>query len=119
MTYNMIKTQMFLHQALDYSQIYNFTLDHDYKNKIIIMLKDVGISKSKSIYIYIYIWIFWTYGSILVEYIKVHKEIEMILWTFDKEKKLLKHGEFSWKFCSCNFESIKNYFKNEMIFLEM
>jgi hypothetical protein len=41
MTYNMIKIQMFLHQTLNYSQIYNFTLDHDYKFKIIIVLKDV------------------------------------------------------------------------------
>jgi len=37
MTYNMIKNQNFLHQALHYSQIYNFTLNHDYKFKIIIM----------------------------------------------------------------------------------
>jgi len=47
MTYNIIKTQIILHQALDYSQIFNFTFDHDYKFKIIIVLKD--LSKSKSI----------------------------------------------------------------------
>jgi len=41
MSYKTIKTQFFLHEALDYSQTYNLTLDHDYKNKIIIMLKDV------------------------------------------------------------------------------
>jgi hypothetical protein len=41
MTYNMIKTQFVLHQALDYSQIYNLTLDHDYKFKIIIVFKNV------------------------------------------------------------------------------
>jgi hypothetical protein len=41
MTYNMIKTQFFLHQALYYNQIYNFTLDNDYKFKIIVVLKDV------------------------------------------------------------------------------
>jgi hypothetical protein len=29
-----MKTQNVLHQALDYSQIYNFTLDHDYKFKL-------------------------------------------------------------------------------------
>jgi hypothetical protein len=40
-TYNMIKTQIFLHQALHYSQIYNSTLNHDYKFKTIIMLKDI------------------------------------------------------------------------------
>jgi hypothetical protein len=37
MTYNMIKSQFFLRQALHYSQIYNFTLNYDYKFKIIIM----------------------------------------------------------------------------------
>jgi hypothetical protein len=36
-----MKTQFFLYQPLDYSQIYNFTLDHDYKFKIIIVFKDV------------------------------------------------------------------------------
>jgi len=41
MTYNIIKVQFSLHQALDYSQIYNFTLNHDYKFKIIILLKNV------------------------------------------------------------------------------
>jgi hypothetical protein len=30
---------MFLHQALHHSEIYNFTLDHDYKFKIIITCK--------------------------------------------------------------------------------
>jgi IS4 transposase len=51
MTYNMIKNQLFLHQAIDYSQIYNFTLDYDYKFKTIIMFKNVWISKSKSVYV--------------------------------------------------------------------
>jgi hypothetical protein len=75
---------------------------------------------------------FWTYESLLLEYIKVQKKLEIIQWTFDKEKRLLrqkticphvflecfkhikgllKHGEFSWKFCSCNFGSIRVYFK--------
>jgi hypothetical protein len=75
---------------------------------------------------------FWTYGSLLVEYIKVHKKIETICWTFIKEKDFWykkttcphaflkgfkhikgfsKHGEFSWKFWSCNFESIRIDFK--------
>jgi hypothetical protein len=49
MTYNMIKTQSFLHQALDYSQIYNFTLNHDYKFKIIIVEKDIRVLKYKTI----------------------------------------------------------------------
>jgi hypothetical protein len=52
---------------------------------------------------YFIFWMFWTYGSILVEYIKVHKKIEMIWWTFDEEKKLLKQKNhlstcFSWVF---------------------
>jgi hypothetical protein len=34
MTYNMIETHFFKHQALPYSQIYKFTLNHDYKFKI-------------------------------------------------------------------------------------
>jgi hypothetical protein len=34
MTYKMIKTQMFLHQTLQYSQIHNSTLNHDYKFKL-------------------------------------------------------------------------------------
>jgi hypothetical protein len=80
---------------------------------------------------------FWTHGSLFVEYIKVKKKFEMIWWTFDKGKGLLiqkttcphaflewfkhikgflKHGEFSWKFCSCNFESIKTYLKNNFFF---
>jgi len=58
MTYNMIKTYFFLHQALDYNQIYNFTLNHYYKFKIIIMFKDVWISKSKSIYVFYFFWMF-------------------------------------------------------------
>jgi hypothetical protein len=35
MTYNMIKTQFVLHRDLHYGQIYNFTLNHDYKFKTI------------------------------------------------------------------------------------
>jgi len=74
---------------------------------------------------------FWTHGSLLVEYIKVHKKLKMIWWIFDKKKRLLKqktcphvffecfkhikrhlkHCEFSWKLCSFNFENIKFYFK--------
>jgi len=54
MKYNMIKTQFFLHQALDYNHIYNFTLDHDYKFKILIVLKHVWVSKFKSIYVFLF-----------------------------------------------------------------
>jgi hypothetical protein len=34
MTYNMIKIQIFLCQALYYNQIYNFILNHDYNFKL-------------------------------------------------------------------------------------
>jgi hypothetical protein len=43
MTYNMRETQLFLHQTLLYSLIYNFILNHDYKLKTIIVLKDVQL----------------------------------------------------------------------------
>ncbi len=64
MTYNIVKTHFFVYQALHYSQIYNFTFNHDYKFKTIIVLKDVRISKSKK-YMYFYFlkilntWIFF------------------------------------------------------------
>jgi hypothetical protein len=37
---------------------------------------------------------------------------------FKHIKGLLKHGEFSWKFCNCNFENIRIYFKNKTYFLK-
>ncbi len=43
-----------MYQALHYSQIYNFTLNHDYKFKTIIVLKDVQISKSKKVYVFLF-----------------------------------------------------------------
>jgi hypothetical protein len=78
-------------------------------------------------YMFLFWGMFWTHGSFLVEYIKVHKKIEMIWWTFGKEKELLKLKKphvhmfflsalniYSWNMvlCSCNFESIRTYFKN-------
>jgi hypothetical protein len=45
MTYNMIQTQKNLHHTLRYNQIYNFNLNHDYKFKTIIMLKDIRVLK--------------------------------------------------------------------------
>jgi len=48
----MIKTQKKLHQALHYSQIYNFYLNHDYKFKTRIVLKHIQILKSKNAYIF-------------------------------------------------------------------
>jgi hypothetical protein len=72
----MIKTQLFLHQALDYSQIYNFTLDYDYKFKIIIMLKDVSTSKSKSIYVYIFFECFEHMDPFLWNILKFTKKLK-------------------------------------------
>jgi hypothetical protein len=37
MTYNIMKTQFLKYQTLHYNQIYNFTLNHDYKFKTITM----------------------------------------------------------------------------------
>ncbi len=37
--------------------------------------------------------------------------------SFKHIKGLLKHSEFSWKFCSCNFESIRIYFNYLFIYL--
>jgi hypothetical protein len=54
MIYNMIKIQIFLHQALHYNQIYNFTLNHDYKFKTIIVFKDIQVLKFKKVYMYFY-----------------------------------------------------------------
>jgi Zn-dependent protease len=73
MMYNMIKTQMFLYQTLYYSQIYNFTLNHDYKFKIIIVLKGIWVLKFKKYICISFFWMFWAHGCLLVEYIKIHE----------------------------------------------
>jgi hypothetical protein len=133
MTYNMIKTQFFLYQALHYSQIYNFILNHDYKFKIIIVLKDVWASKSKKVYVFLFFECFEHMDPFLWNILKFTKKLKWFgehlirkkcFWNkkkttcpctffeyFKHIEGLLKHGEFSWKFCSCNFESIRNYFK--------
>jgi hypothetical protein len=54
MTYNMIKNHFFWHQTLHYNQIYNFSLNHDHKFKIIKMFKDIRISKSKRVYVFLF-----------------------------------------------------------------
>jgi hypothetical protein len=90
MTYNIIKIQFSLHQALDYSQIYNFTLNHDYKFKIIILLKNVWISKFKNIYVFLFFEFFEHMDPFLWNILKFSKKIEMIWWTFDFLKKNLK-----------------------------
>jgi hypothetical protein len=133
MTHNMMKNQMFLHQALDYNQIYNFTLDHDYKFKIIIMFKNVWVSKSKSVYVFLFFECFEHMDPILWNTLKFTKKLKWFgeilirkknFWNkkttcphaflecFKQIRGCLKHGEFSWKFCSCSFKSIIIYFKN-------
>ncbi len=131
-TYNMIKTQFVLHLALHYNQIYNFIWNYDYKFKTIIVFKDVLISKSKKVYVFLFFECFEHMDPFLLEYIKVHKKLNWFgehlirkndFWNkkptcphaflecFKHIKGLLNHGGFSWKFCSCNFEST-TYFKN-------
>jgi len=110
--------------------MYNFTLDHDYQFKIIIIiLKDVRVSKFKHVHVF-YFECFEHMDPFVWNILKVTKKL-MIWWTFDKKKGfwnkkttcphvfleclkhikgLLKHGEFLWKFCSCNFESVRIYF---------
>jgi hypothetical protein len=121
-----------LHQALDFSQIYNFALSHDYKFKTKIVLKDVWVSKSKSIYVFLFFECFEHMDPFLWSILKFTKNLKWFgehlirkkyFWNkkttcphaflecFKYIKGLLKHGEFSWKFCSYNFESIRIYFK--------
>jgi hypothetical protein len=86
MTYNMVKTQMFLHQALHYNQIYNFTLNHDYKFKTIIVFKDIWILKSKRVYVFLFFECFEQMDPFLWNILKFTKKIETIWSTFDKGK---------------------------------
>jgi len=82
-------------------------------------------------YMYFYFLNVLTHGSLLVKYIKVHKKNlinKKEFWNkkttcphvffecFKHIKGFLKHSEFSWKLCSCNFENIKTYFKILTIF---
>jgi hypothetical protein len=81
------------------------------------LLEAYIISMPIKCYVFIF-WLFWTYGSLLVEYIKVHKKLKwfgehlikkknfwnkkttcphVFLECFKHIKRLLKHGEFSWK----------------------
>jgi len=77
MTYNMIKTSSFLHQALHYSQMYNFTLNHDYKFKT---------RKSKMTFEY--------YNLKRYMYFECFKHMEPFLWNILKfTKKLKQFGE--------------------------
>jgi hypothetical protein len=76
MTYNMIKTQCFWHQALHCNQIYNFILDHDYKFKTIIVFKDIQVLKSKRVYVFLFFECF--------------EHMDLFLWNILKFTKKLK-----------------------------
>ncbi len=74
----MIKTQIVLHQALHYSQICNFTLNHEYKFKTIIVLKDIGVLKSEKAYVVQFFECFEHMDPFLWNILKFTKKIEMI-----------------------------------------
>ncbi len=122
-----------MHQALDYNQIYNFTLDHDYKFKIIMVFKNVWVSKSKNVNVFLFFECFEHMDPVLWNILNFTKKLKWLgellirkktfetkkttcphafLECFKHIKGCLKQGEFSWKFCSCNFESIIIYLKN-------
>ncbi len=114
--HNMIKTQLFLHQALHYNQIYNFTLKHDYKFKTIIMFKDVWISNFKR-YMFFFFECFEHMDPFLWNILKFTK-IEMIWWTFDNEEKNLKQKRHLFACISWVFWTYKNDFWNMVNFYE-
>ncbi len=74
MTYIMIKIQFSLHQALHYSQIYNFTLNHDYKFKTIIVWKDI-LLKSKMVYVFLFFEFFEHIDPFLWNILKFTKNL--------------------------------------------
>jgi hypothetical protein len=76
MTYNTIKTQIFLHQALNYNQIYNFIMDHDYKFKVILVLKDVWVSKSKNVHVNLFFECFEHMDPLLWNILKFTKKLK-------------------------------------------
>jgi len=111
----MIKIQNFSPQALHYDQIYNFTLNHDYKFKTIIVLNDMQILKSKKAYIFQFFECFAHMDLVLWNILKFTKKLkwfgehlirEIYFWyikptcphaflkCFKHIKGLLKHGEF-------------------------
>jgi hypothetical protein len=126
-----MKIQFFWHQALHYSQIYNFALN-DHKFKTIIMFKDVRVSKYKREHVFLFFECFEHMDPLLWNILKFIKWLkwfgehlirkkdfwnkkttcpDAFLECFKQTKIFLKHGEFSWKFCNCNFESTKIYQK--------
>jgi hypothetical protein len=112
----MIKIQFFFPLALHYSQIYNFTLNHDYKFKTVIMLEDIQVLESKKAYVFHFSECFEHMDPFLWNILKFIKKLkwfgehlirEKYFWykrrtcphaflkCFKHIKGLLKHGEFS------------------------
>jgi hypothetical protein len=96
------KNSIFLHQALDYNLLYNFILNHYYKFKIIVMLKDVWASKFKSVYVFLFFECFEHMDPFLWNVLKFTKNWNDLVNIY-KEKKLLKQKNhmstcFSWMF---------------------
>jgi len=86
---------MFLHQALDYNQIYKFILDHDYKFKIIILLKDVWISKSKSVYVFLFFECFEHINPFLWNILKFTKKLKWFGGHLIRKKNFEKKSHMS------------------------
>jgi hypothetical protein len=96
MTYNMIKTQCFLHQALHYNQIYNFTLNHDYKFKTIIVFTDIRILKSKRVYVFLLFECFEHMDPFLWNILKFTKKLKQFGEHLINEKDfLIQKNDFS------------------------
>ncbi len=67
-----------MHQALHYSQIYNFYLNHDHKFKVIKMFKDVQISNFRKVYLFFIFECFEHMDPFLWNIFEVKKINEMI-----------------------------------------
>jgi hypothetical protein len=61
-----------------------------YHDFTLIMLKDVWVSKSKKVYVFLFFEHFEHMNPFLWNILNFIKKIEMIWWTFDKEKRFLK-----------------------------
>jgi hypothetical protein len=88
-TYNMIKTEFFLHQTLHSSQIYNYTLNHDYKFKTIIVLKDIQVLESKKTYVFQFFECFEHMDPFLWNILKFTKKLKWFNEHLIREKYLL------------------------------
>ncbi len=102
MTYNIIKIQFLKYQALQYNQIYNFTLNHDYKFKIIIVFKDIPILKSKRVYVFLFFECFEHMDPFLWNILKFTKKLNQFGEHLIREKDFWYKNHlstcFSWMF---------------------